>query len=98
MFYNQFNNSYDCNCKNDGNNFETHNKNKGYCTVKVIQECCYPSYWNNDKTPEKDQEKCCCKKEDERENRECKCNKEKEENYCQQRTNRCNLCSCFRRW
>ena len=42
MFYNQYDNSNCCN----HNEKDQPKKTRGYCTVKVIQECCYPSYWD----------------------------------------------------
>ena len=46
MYYNQFNDSY--NTRDFGNNQKDESREckKGICTVRVIQECCYPSYLN----------------------------------------------------
>ena len=48
MFYNQnFGNSYDFDSgSNNREKDEKRDCKKGYCTVKVIQECCYPSYFD----------------------------------------------------
>ena len=93
MFYNQnFDNSYDFNSRN--NNREKDEKRdckKGYCTVKVIQECCYPSYWDyedkkddkrddcnkyEDNKDDKKEEKCYCKHEEKKEENNYFCKKE----------------------
>jgi len=105
MFYNQFNNS--CNREEKDNC----NKVKGVCTVKVIQECCYPSYIdlnteNNNKHDDEcdckkendyNKECCCHEKEDKWEDKHtCNCNHKNDNNYSQKRS--CGICSCFRRW
>lgn len=84
MFYNQnFDNSYDFDSRK--NNFEKEEKHeckKGYCTVKVIQECCYPSYFDyEDKKDDKHNE--CNKHEDKKDFKEeiCDCKKENKEEY-----------------
>lgn len=90
MFYNQnFENSYNLNSRNNNcEKDEKHNNKKGYCTVKVIQECCYPSYWdyeektkddkhnNCDKHEDRKEEKCCCHREEKQEEHKCCCQKE----------------------
>ena len=94
MFYNQFNNSNCCN-----NHEEKDNKVKGYCTVKVIQECSYPSYFDlNEKEDKCDKyedkkEKYCCNKKD---NWEDKC--KQKEDTCRNERRHCSFCGCFRRW
>ena len=87
MFYNEFNNS---NCYNREEK-ENHNKNKGYCTVKVIQECCYPSYIDLSEKEDKydkhedKHEKCCCEKDWKK---EYSCNEK--DNWNEKETCQCN--------
>lgn len=104
MFYNQnFDNSYDFDSRK--NNFEKEEKHeckKGYCTVKVIQECCYPSYWDyedkkddecNNRDDKNDKEERCCCKHEKNEEHNCGCRKEdswEDKNSCQNNhNNRC---------
>ena len=90
MFYNQNFENYDFDSrKNNYEKEEKHECKKGFCTVKVIQECCYPSYWdyedkNDDKRDDcnkheykKDHKdtKCCCKQE-KKEDYDCGCRKD----------------------
>lgn len=93
MFYNQFNNSC-CNHQ------ENESKVKGTCTVKVIQECSYPSYFdlNNDDKHEKEEPACCCNKNNDwNDEKSCHCNKNETSN-CRNEKQTCGLCRCFRRW
>jgi len=93
MFYNQFNNS--C-CDHQ----EKENKVKGNCSVKVIQECCYPSYFDlnkDDDKCEKEEAKCCNSKNYWEEETTCHCNK-KDAPSCRNEKQTCGLCRCFRRW
>lgn len=43
MYYNERNN-YENNCKKD----DDFNFQKGFCSIKVIQECYYPKTWKNE--------------------------------------------------
>ena len=92
MFYNQFNNNNCCNRDEKENN-----KTKGYCTVKVIQECCYPSYIDLNNTEEK-----CDKYEDKYEKcyyeKDCSCNKKEDNHQCRNEKRSCGFCGCFKRW
>ena len=89
MFYNQFNNNNCCNLDEKENN-----KTKGYCTVKVIQECCYPSYFDLNNTEEKCDKhedrpkKCCCEKESYE--KDCSCHKKDDWNDT-------NPCQCHKK-
>ena len=98
MCYNKnFDNCYNFDSRNNNNDEknEKHDCKKGFCTVKVIQECCYPSYWDyedkkddkhNDCNKNEDKNEYCCKHEDKKEER-CCCKKEdkwQDNNSCHQ--------------
>ena len=91
MFYNQnFDNSYNFDSRKNNNKEENHDCKKGYCTVKVIQECCYPSYWDyeedkkdnckhddRDNCHERKNDNCCCNHFDKKDDhKDCCCKKE----------------------
>ena len=101
MFYNQFNNS---NCCNNREEKDNNNKVKGYCTVKVIQECSYPSYFDlNDKDDDKcnkydNKNNCYDRKDNWEEEKTCQCKQKEEVHTCRNERRNCNFCGCFRRW
>ena len=113
MFYNQnYENSYNFDSRK--NNNKEDECRKGYCTIKVIQECCYPSYWDYEEKDDKrddcnkhnykKEENCCCKQE-KKEEHNCCCKKEEkweDKNSCnynhKEQKRCCGICSCFRRW
>ena len=91
MYYNQnFDNSYDYNDRKYDNfdNKEKHDNKNGYCCVKVIQECCYPSYWDCEEKDKKDDKRDNCDKhedkKDDKKDEKCCCKKDdnKEEHNC----------------
>lgn len=61
MFYKQnFDNSYDFDPrKNNNDKNEKRDRQKGICTVKVIQECCYPSYFDYEDKKDDNQNNYC---------------------------------------